>query len=208
MILIPKKGDLSLPSNHRGISLLCIVTKVFNRIILNRTQPKIDPHLRSNQNVLRPGSSTTAQILALRRLLKGVKERNLKATVVFIDFKKVFDSIHRGKMLKILRAYGVPEQLVSAIGLLYTGTKAKIPLPDEETEVLKILAGALQRDILAPYIFTIIIGYAIRQAIGNDALESGFILDRKRIRRRNPNVITDLDFADDIALMTEELEQA
>ena len=120
MIPIPKKGDLSLPSNHRGISLSSIVTKVINRIILNRIQPKVYPYLRSNQNVLRPGSSTTTQILALRRLLEGVKERNLKATVVFIDFKKAFDSIHRGKMLKILRAYGVPEQLVSAIGLYYT----------------------------------------------------------------------------------------
>ena len=33
------------------------------------------------------------------------------------------------------------------------------------------------------------IGYAIRQAIGNDALKLGFKLDRKRIRRRNPNVV-------------------
>ena len=36
MILIPKKGDLSLPSNHRGISLSSIVTKVINRMMLNR----------------------------------------------------------------------------------------------------------------------------------------------------------------------------
>ena len=48
----------------------------------------------------------------------------------------------------------------------------------------------------------------MRQAIGNDALELGFKLDRKRSRSHNPNVITDLDFADDIALMIEELEQA
>ena len=40
MIPIPKKGDLSLPSNHRGISLSSIVTKVINRMILNRIQPK------------------------------------------------------------------------------------------------------------------------------------------------------------------------
>ena len=50
--------------------------------------------------------------------------------------------------------------------------------------------------------------YAMRQAIGNDALELGFKLDRKRSRSHHPNVITDLDFADDIALMIEELEQA
>ena len=117
MIPIPKKGDLSLPNNHRVISLSSIVTKVINRMILNRIQPKVDPHLRSNHNGFRPGRSTTAQILALRRLLEGVKERNLKATLVFIDFKKAFDNIHRGKILKILRAYGVPEQLVCATGL-------------------------------------------------------------------------------------------
>ena len=48
----------------------------------------------------------------------------------------------------------------------------------------------------------------MRQAIGNDALDLGFKLDRKRSGRHNPDVITDLDFADDIALVTEELEQA
>ena len=74
-------------------------------------------------------------------------------------------------MLKILRAYGLAEQLVSAIGILYTGTKAKVLSPDGETEFFKILAGVLQGDTLAPFIFTIMIDYAMRQAIGNDALD-------------------------------------
>ena len=208
MIPIPKKGDLSLPSNHRGISLSSIVTKVINRMILNRIQPKVDPHLRSTEAGFRLGRSTTAHILALIRLIEGVKERNLKAILVFIDFKKAFDSIHRGKMLKILRAYGLPEQLISAIGMLYTGTKAKVLSPAGETEFFEILAGVLQGDTLAPYIFTIMIDYTMRQAIGNDALDLGFKLDRKRSRRHNPDVITDLDFADDIAFVTQELEQA
>ena len=111
-------------------------------------------------------------------------------------------------MLKILRAYVVPEQLVSAIGLLYTGTKAKVLSPDRETEFFGILAGVLHGDTLAPYIFTIMIDYAMRLAIGNEGLELGFKLDRKRSRSHNLSVITDLDFADDIALVIEELEQA
>ena len=90
MIPIPKKGDLSSPSNHCGISLSSIVTKVINRMILNRIQPKVDPHLRSTENGFRPGRSTTAHILTLRRLIEGVKEQNLKAILVFIDFKKAF----------------------------------------------------------------------------------------------------------------------
>ena len=86
-------------------------------------------------------------------------------------------------MLKILRAYGVPEQLVSAIGLLYKGTKAKALSPDGEAEFFEILAGVLQGDTPAPYIFTIMIDYAMRQAIANDALELGSKLDSKRSRR-------------------------
>ena len=75
-------------------------------------------------------------------------------------------------------------------------------------QFFEILAGVLQGEKLAPYIFTIMIDYAMRQAIGNDALDLGFKLDRKRSRRHNPDVIIDFDFADDTALVTEELEQA
>jgi hypothetical protein len=78
-------------------------------MLLNRIQPALDPLIRPNQNGFRQGSSTTAHILALRRLIEGVRSHNLKVIIVFVDFKKAFDSIHRGKIFKILRAYGIPE---------------------------------------------------------------------------------------------------
>ena len=59
---------------------------------------------------------------------------------MFIDFKKTFDSIHRGEMLKIIRAYVIPEPVFAVIGLLYPGRKAKVSLPDGETEFFEILA--------------------------------------------------------------------
>ena len=69
---------------------------------LNRIRSKIDKHLRPNQNGFRPGHSTIAHILGLRLLIEGVKSHNLKAVLVFIDFKKAFDSVRRGRMLQIL----------------------------------------------------------------------------------------------------------
>ena len=83
-------------------------------------------------------------------------------------------------MLKTLRACGIPEPIVAAIRLLYPGTKAKVLSFDGETEVFEILAGFLQRHTLAPYIFTIMLDYAMRQAIGNDAQEIGFKLKEKK----------------------------
>ena len=84
-------------------------------MILNRIRPAIEPHLKINQNGFRPGRTTPSQILALRRLIEGIKDKNLSAIIIFIDFKKAFDTIHCGKLIKILRAYGIPEKLVRVI---------------------------------------------------------------------------------------------
>ena len=73
-------------------------------MILNRIQPHIDPILRPKQNGSRLGRSTISHILTLRRLIEGVKSHNLKATIIFFDFKKAFDSINRSIMLQILEA--------------------------------------------------------------------------------------------------------
>ena len=130
---LPKSGDLSLTANYRGISLSSMVAKLVNKMILNRLQPKIDKHLRPNQNGFRPGRSTTSHILALRRLIEGVKTRNKKAIILYVDFRKAFDSIHRCMMMKILKAYDVPPRLLAAINKLHENTRARVITPDGET---------------------------------------------------------------------------
>ena len=109
---------------------------------------------------------------------------------------------------KILRTYGVQESILAAVRLLCTDTKAKVLSSDGETEFFEILAGVLQGDTRAPYILTIMLDYAMRHSIGNDSEEIGFKLNHKICRRHNPDMITDLDFADDIALVTEKMECA
>ena len=47
---IPKSGNRGLTDNYRGISLMSIIAKLVNRMILNRIRPKIDPLLRGNQS--------------------------------------------------------------------------------------------------------------------------------------------------------------
>jgi len=71
--------------------------------------------LRVNQNGFRVGRTATTQILALRRLIEEVRKDKLTAVLCFIDFKKAFDSIHRGMMKKILKAYRIPLNLLRAI---------------------------------------------------------------------------------------------
>ena len=208
IIPVPKSGDLSKPDNYRGISLTCIIAKMYNRMILNRIRGAIDPHLRENQNGFREGRTTVAQILALRRITEEVKRNNLTAVLCFIDFKKAFDSIHRGVMMKILKAYCVPPNLLRAIGAIYSGTRARIVTPDGNTEEFDILAGVLQGDTLAPFLFIIALDHALRKAISGREQELGFTITPRKSRRVPAVVLADLDYADDISLMSDRVEQA
>ena len=165
IIPVPKIGDLGKTDNYRGISLTCIIANMFNRMILNRLRSAIDPHLRDNQNGFRERRSTTSHILALRRIIEEVKSNNLTAILTFIDRRKAFDSIHRGKMVKILKAYGVPTNLLRATQSMYSGTRSKVVTPDGNTDEFDILAGVMQGDTLAPFIFIVVLDFALRRAI-------------------------------------------
>ena len=91
-------------------------------------------------------------------------------------------------MEQILLAYGLPKETVAAITILYRNTKVKVRSPDGDTEYFDIVAGVLQGDTLAPYLFI-----KIR--------ENGFELTKKRSRRYPAKTITNADYADDIAIL-------
>ena len=204
---IPKKGDLGLPSNYRGISLMSTAAKIYNKMLLLRIRPELEKILRKNQNGFRPGRSTIPQVLTLRRLIEGITEKQLTATLLFVDFSKAFDSIHRGTMLNILRAYGIPEKIVRGIGALYQNTTAQVRTPDGDTDFFKVLAGVLQGDTLAPYLFIIVLDYVLRTSLDKNT-GLGFTLHPRRSRRCPAVTITDADFADDLALFADNNKDA
>ena len=88
LIPIPKKGDLSLRNNYRGIALMSIPAKLYNRVLLSRIRRALDSHLRNSQNGFRPHRSTTQHVLTLRRLIEGCQTKQVNLVVTFIDFKK------------------------------------------------------------------------------------------------------------------------
>ena len=175
----PKKGDQGLAKNYRVITLTSIAAKIYNVLQRNRIEPKIENILRKNQNDFWRNRSTTSQILTIHRILEGVRAKNIQATLLFVDFTKAFDSIHRGKMEQILLAYGLPRETVAAITILYRNTKVKVRSPDEDTEYKK---------------------YKIR--------ENAFELTKKRSRRYPATTITDADYADDRAILANTPYQA
>ena len=108
--------------------------KLYNRMLLNRIRPALDPLLRPNQHGFRPEHMTLEAILALRRLIEEVSaHKSASLCAVFIDFLKAFDSISRPRLFAILAAYGVPEEIVAAIRCLYIGSTSFVSTADGDS---------------------------------------------------------------------------
>ena len=108
--------------------------------------------------------------------------------------------------MKIQRAYGIPDAIVNLIDRMYTDTTAKVITADGLTEIFKILAGVMQGDTLAPYLFIIVIDY-IMSLVTNNA-NHGFTMTPSRSRRYPAEKVTDADFADDLALLSNTIDEA
>ena len=90
---------------------------------------------------------------------------------------------------------------------LYTYTHTHRCSPDGDTEYFDIVAGVLQGDMIAPYLFIITLDYVLRTSI-DKIRENGFELTKKRSRKYPAKTITDDKYADDIALLANMSNQA
>ena len=115
----PQKYRRPDNSTYCSNTVMPYIIKIYNAQLCNCIEPKIENILRKNQNGFWRNRSTTSQILTICRILEGVRAKNLQATILFVDFTKAFESIHRGKMEQILLTYGLQKETVAAIMILY-----------------------------------------------------------------------------------------
>ena len=110
-------------------------------------------------------------------------------------------------MENILIIYGIPKDVVNAIMMLYRNTSAMVRSPDGDTPYFEITTGVLQGDTLAPYLFIICLDYILKHSI-DDNINLGFTLSQRRISRHPAIHITDIDYADDIAVTADTIKDA
>ena len=91
--------------------------------------------------------------------------------------------------------------------ILYRNTKMKVRSPDGDTDYFGIVAGVLQGDTLAPYLFIICLDYMLRTSIDKNQRKR-FWADKEKKQKVPAKTITDTDYADDIELLVNAPAQA
>uniref|UniRef100_A0A914URD9 Reverse transcriptase domain-containing protein n=1 Tax=Plectus sambesii TaxID=2011161 RepID=A0A914URD9_9BILA len=195
IVKLPKKGNATECTNWRGITLLSVPGKVFCAILLRRVQAAADQRLREEQAGFRQGRSCSDQIFALRNIIEQCVEYKRPLSINFIDFKKAFDSIHRESLWNILHLYGIPRKFIAAFQSLYHHSNCCIKTGTGHTEFFAIETGVRQGCILSPFLFLVALDFIMRKALTGPS--AGIDWDGQ-------SRLTDLDFADDIALLAED----
>ena len=142
-------------------------------------------------------SGTTAPVmnkyLCLETSLNSTLEYNSLLIVNYVDFKKAFDSIHRPALWKLIRTYGLPQKYIDIFKELYDNSRCCVKTNSGFTDFFEVKTGVQQGDIPSPFFSIFTMDYIMGRAMDNPHFG---------IRWRDAR-LTDLDFADDLALLVE-----
>ena len=107
IIPIYKSGDCAAVNNYRPISLLCIVSKVLERLVYDKTMPFLLQSLTAVQFGFLPNRSALQQLLLVTNTVHKALNANKGVDIIYLDFKKVFDSVPHSKLLTKLWILGI-----------------------------------------------------------------------------------------------------
>ena len=138
---VPKKGDLSLCDNWRGISLLDVVGKVFAKVIQQRLQVVVEEVVADSQCSFRCNRGCIDMIFCVHQLIEKTTEHDTKAFILFVDLKKAYDSVPRAAMWLILAKYAVPDVVICLIRSLHDNMLAGISLVSKLCGFQRLEAG-------------------------------------------------------------------
>ena len=156
LMILPKKGDLSLPKNYRGIMLLEVAYKIVARLLQSRLLPFQEALDHEPQCGFRPGRGCIDATFTVKIALKKRREHGQESWVFFLDLVKAFDRVPRELLWMVLKKFGVPEKLITLLKALHKNFEVKFTV-DEVTQTLKCTIGVKQGDILGPTLFTFFI---------------------------------------------------
>ena len=218
LIPIPKKGDLSKCDNWRGISLLDVVGKVIARILQDRLQKLAEDELPESQCGFRKGRGCSDMIFAIRQLVEKSWEHRTKAFFLFIDLKKAYDSVPREALWQVLHKLGIPDPTIQLIKAFHQDMQATIQLDGKTLEPIDVDNGLRQGCCMAPVLFNLYACVFVERWLARIENLDGVGLtlkykhDQKLFRRYTRNAeetrLTELQFADDAALLAKTREGA
>lgn len=154
---IYKSGNKTDPGNYRPISVLPVISKVFERIIYCRLFEYLNQKkfFSENQYGFRPKSSTLSATVDLVNQIKSNIDKKLFVLGVFIDLKKAFDTISHLKLIQKLTNMAISGTALKILQSYLENRSQVVKIGNFTSSTHSITFGIPQGSILGPLLFLI-----------------------------------------------------
>lgn len=196
--LIPK---IDLPTgfkDYRPISMVGCLYKIVSKLLARRLQSVMDSLIGPSQSAFIKGRQILDGALIADEVIESCKKRNIKASILKLDFHKAFDSVSWSFLEEILVQMGFPAKWRSWIHSCISTASASILINGSPSPPFKLQKGLRQGDPLSPFLFNLVmesLNLLIQKATARGLWEG------IRISRRG-SAITHLQYADDIIIFS------
>ena len=105
-------------------------------------------------------------ILALRVLTKRRREFRQGLLAAYVDLCKMFDTVNRDALLRILGLCGVPPKRIDLMSELYSGTESAVRCGGTMSDLFPVVTGVRHGCGLPPHTFQHLYGLDSREDVG------------------------------------------
>ena len=154
-----KKGPASDPLNYRPIALTCIMCKLLEFIIKNQ----LLSYLLNNNLISKQQHAFILKHSTATNLLECIHDWSIalndgsSVDVIYIDFRRAFDSIVHSKLLYKLQCYGICGKLLTWISAFLFGRTQSVVVDNTNSTYINVVSGVPQGSVLGPLLFILFI---------------------------------------------------
>ena len=165
-----KNNDSSSVTNYRPISLTCTCCKVMESVIHDQLMTYLHDHnlLSKAQHGFLTRKSTGTNLLSCLHDWQFSLKNKSSIDIIYIDFKKAFDSLVHSKIIAKLSAYGIGYELLSWIQAFLTGRTQPVIIDNALSSYIDVSSGVVQGSVLGPLIFLLFIEDIVDCLVSDD----------------------------------------
>ena len=159
IVPLHKSGARDEATNFRPISILHVISKIFEKIVHKRLfgfLTKFDI-LSPNQYGFRKGHSTAHALHQLTHSIRSGLDAREVCIAVFLDLAKAFDTVPHDVLLRKLQHYGVRYRELDWFASYLSNRKQYVELNGARSELAPVSFGLPQGTILGPLFFTLML---------------------------------------------------